>query len=244
MQWFKTVGAASALLMSSFVFAQASSPVGEWEMEAHDEDKDIKVYTRSVGDSPLKEFKGVTHINAPVEAFVALLRDPDVATSWMHDVVEFKVMESPSETENLVYTINKTPWPVTDRDAYILSEMSADEHGVVTTTLTAQPSYQAENEDYIRMPALSGHWKFTPQENGVVEVEYQVHANPGGSLPNWLVNAIVVDTPLNTLSNLRDIIQDEKYQNQSFAFIEAAKTPVQAETIEQVATDAVTEVAQ
>jgi hypothetical protein len=56
----------------------------------------------------------------------------------------------------------------------------------------------------------------------MVEVVYQVHANPGGSLPNWMVNAIVVETPLETLLNLRDVVTNEKYQNRSFAFIEKA----------------------
>ena len=141
----------------------------------------------------------------------------------MHNVIQFDVMESPSDTKNVVYTVNKTPWPVTNRDAYIQSEMSADASGVVTSRIIAVPTYKENNEDYIRMPELKGAWVFTPQEEGVVEVVYQVHANPGGSLPNWLVNSIVVETPMNTLTNLHKVIKDEKYQGQSFAFIEQAK---------------------
>ena len=224
MQWFKKMGLLGAMVFASHTMAE----VTPWELEAHDEDKDIKVFTRSVGDSPLKEFKGVTHIKADVSDFVALLKDPDVATSWMHNVIQFDVMESPSDTVNVVYTVNKTPWPVTDRDAYIRSVMTADENGAVTSALTAVPAYKEANEDFIRMPELKGAWVFTPKEEGMVEVVYQVHANPGGSLPTWLVNAIVVETPMETLTNLHDIIQDEKYKGQTFAFIEAAK-PVVAE---------------
>ena len=224
MQWFKKMGLLGAMVFASHTMAE----VTPWELEAHDEDKDIKVFTRSVGDSPLKEFKGVTHIKADVSDFVALLKDPDVATSWMHNVIQFDVMESPSDTVNVVYTVNKTPWPVTDRDAYIRSVMTADENGAVTSSLTAVPAYKEANEDFIRMPELKGAWVFTPKEEGMVEVVYQVHANPGGSLPTWLVNAIVVETPMETLTNLHDIIQDEKYKGQTFAFIEAAK-PVVAE---------------
>jgi hypothetical protein len=196
--------------------------VGPWELEAHDEDKDIKVFTRTVGDSPLREFKGVTNIKSDVSSFVALLRDDEVATKWMHNVVEFNVIDSPSDVENLVYTVNHTPWPVTNRDAYVRSIMTADANGAVVSSITAEPDFAEMNEDYIRMPELLGAWSFTPKEEGMVEVVYQVHANPGGSLPDWLVNAIVVETPLETLTNLQDIITDEKYQNQSFAFIKDA----------------------
>ena len=83
MQWFKKMGLLGAMVFASHTMAD----VTPWELEAHDEDKDIKVFTRSVGDSPLKEFKGVTHIKADVSDFVALLKDPDVATSWMHIVI-------------------------------------------------------------------------------------------------------------------------------------------------------------
>ncbi len=219
MQWFKSVSTASALLLASISWAQ----VGPWELSAQNDDKDIKVFTRAVGESPLKEFKGITHIKADTSAFVALLSDSQASTSWMHNVVEFEVVESPSATENVVYTVNKTPWPVTNRDAYIRSSMTADANGVVTSALSAEPAFKAASDDYIRMPELLGSWTFTPQEEGMVEVVYQVHANPGGSLPDWLVNAIVVETPLNTLENLHDIIHDEKYQGQTFAFIEQAK---------------------
>jgi hypothetical protein len=218
MKWFKVFTATAAVCVSLTSMAE----VGPWELEAHDEDKDIKVFTRAVGDSPLREFKGVTNIKSDVNAFVALLKDDTAATNWMHDVVEFKLVDSPSDVESLVYTVNHTPWPVTNRDAYVRSIMTADTNGGVVSTITAEPDFAEMNEDYIRMPEIVGLWSFTPKAEGVVEVVYQVHANPGGSLPDWLVNAIVVETPMETLSNLQDIITEEKYQNQSFAFIESA----------------------
>jgi hypothetical protein len=43
-------------------------------------------------------------------------------------------------------------------------------------------------------------------------VTWQHHTEPGGSIPNWLVNKLIVDTPFNTLRNLRSIVQEEKYE--------------------------------
>lgn len=153
-------------------------------------------------------------------------------------MVEFKVEDSPSQTENIVYTVNKTPWPVTNRDAFIRSELSADANGVVTSTLTGVPDFKAGNDDYIRMPELKGAWTFAPMEAGMVEVTYQVHANPGGSLPNWLVNAIVIETPMNTLQNLHDVIHNEKYQGKTYAFIDQAKAAAEM-AVETVVSEAV-----
>jgi hypothetical protein len=220
MNWFKTitVGALVCLAIPSL------AEVGPWQLEAQDEDKDIQVFTRTVGDSPLKEFKGVTHIKSDVSAFVALLQDQESATTWLHNVIEYTIIDAPSSTESLIYTVNKTPWPVTDRDAYIRSVFSADKMGAVTSTITGESDFAEDSEDFVRMPELLGAWKFTPMQDGMVEVIYQVHANPGGSLPDWLVNSIVVETPMETLANLHEVITDEKYQKQTFAFIQDAMT--------------------
>ena len=32
---------------------------------------------------------------------------------------------------------------------------------------------------------------------------YEVHTEPGGSVPSWLANSFVVDAPLQTLQGLR-----------------------------------------
>jgi hypothetical protein len=218
MKWLNTITATALLCISLPTLAE----IGPWALEVHDEDNDVQVFTRTVENSPLKEFKGVTNIKGNVSSLVALLQDTEASTSWMHNVIKFEVMDSPSDTESVIYTVNKTPWPVTDRDVYIRSVMSANKVGVVTSSLVAVSDYAEKNDDYIRMPELTGTWVFTPMAEGMVEVVYQVHANPGGSLPNWMVNAIVVETPLETLLNLRDVVTNEKYQNRSFAFIEKA----------------------
>ena len=42
MNWFKSITAVAAVSLSMASMAD----VGPWELEAHDEDKDIKVFTR------------------------------------------------------------------------------------------------------------------------------------------------------------------------------------------------------
>lgn len=191
-----------------------------WQLEAENEDKNIQVFTRKLEGSTLKEFKGVTKLKTDVNALVALLQDTQSATKWMHNIIEFEEKEKISEVESIVYSISETPWPVTDRDSYVRSILTVSESGVVKSTLTALPDYAPKDEDYVRMPSIKGGWVFTPLADGIVEVVYQIHADPGGSLPDWIVNSIVVETPLETLSNLHEQIQLKKYQQQTFSFIE------------------------
>ena len=64
-----------------------------------------------------------------------------------------------------------------------------------------------KNDDLIRITKADGYWSFVPKDQGVV-VTYQMHADPGGSIPKWLVNRAVVDTPYDTLNQLRDYLKN------------------------------------
>lgn len=216
------------LLTLAFIFTSSFSlfsnaEVADWQLEAEDEDLNIKVYTRVVPGSSLKEFKGVTTVQADINTLVAVLKDSDAAMDWMHNIVQFDVKEESSEVESVVYTVSATPWPVTNRDSYVRSVLSAEPNGVVTSKITAVPEFGPKDDDYVRMPSLEGGWVFTPKDGGSVEVVYQVHADPGGSLPDWLVNAIVVETPLETLKNLHIMVHKPEYQNKTFGFISTTK---------------------
>jgi len=53
----------------------------------------------------------------------------------------------------------------------------------------------------------------------MVEVLYQVHSEPGGNLPSWLVNSIVVSQPFYTLVKMKKMITRPKYRNAEYEFI-------------------------
>jgi len=212
------IGVAVVGILMSWVSLSAFA--GEWDLEKHDEALDIKVFTREIEGSELREFKGVTHIKAPLNAFVALIKDEQAATQWFHEMANYKIVKATSEQEAISYSVNKTPWPVTDRDSYILSTISQDKStGVVTVKLEGKPNFKPRNEGYVRMEGLTGHWNFIPQKEGRVEVVYQVHADPGGSLPDWLVNSIVIDSPYNTLKNMHQMLGQGKYLSATHDFI-------------------------
>jgi len=219
MKWLSALLAGVGICIANI----ASAEVAPWALAFHDTDQDIKIFTRVVAGSPVKEFKGITHVKTTASAFVALQRDVDVATQWLNDLRRLEVVDSPADNENVIYTIHDAPWPVSDRDSYVRSVMSADSAGVVTLTMTAEPDFAKKNKGYVRISSLQGSWVISPQPDGMIEVVYQVHSNPGGSLPTWATNSIVVDTPLKTLRNFRKIVLKEKYQGKTFKFIDAAK---------------------
>lgn len=213
----KKIGVVSAVLMmlSQVVVADA-----EWRLDKEDEKRGIKVFTRSVEGTSLREFKGTMSIKSSLTAFIALMADGKRATQWMHNCESFEFLKHVVPGVSYSYVVTGAPWPVKDRDAYVLSQVSQQDDMTINVKLEAMPEYGEETKKFVRIPYMAGSWKFAPAEDGLVDVTYQVHADPGGSLPNWLSNMVVLDTPYNTLKNMQKLVSEPQYQNATLDYVQ------------------------
>ncbi|MGX1125999.1 hypothetical protein CYD26_22865 [Pseudomonas sp. FFUP_PS_473] len=176
--------------------AQAES----WQV-AKDE-QGIKVSLSEVAGSKYKAYRGVTLIKANVAKLRALHEDVVGACAWIHECKVQKLLKREGN-QTWTYTQFNTPWPVTPRDSIlkVTTEDAAD--GSVVRKLEGLPSYLPEEKGFVRVAQVEGFWKFEPKGDST-EVTYQVHTEPGGSVPSWLANSFVVEAPFNTLKALKE----------------------------------------
>ncbi len=195
-----------ATLLLAICFCQVSRADEAWTL-AKDADG-IRVYTRSVANSHLREFKAEVEIPTNLERVMQVLKDANSFRRWMPDVVRSDLLFS-SDKEQYHYVENAAPWPVSNRDGvyhYTFPRAEDADPAVTIVRVEAAPDYSPRRDGRVRISKCDGYWRIAPKGN-VVEVTYQIHADPGGSIPSWLANATVVDTPFNTLKNLRGYIQ-------------------------------------
>ena len=205
----------SIIYSTVFVFPKT---VSAWELAKSGDG--ITVYTRGVEGSGFKEYKALARIKASLSSLVAIVEDIEVYPSWIHTCKEGKLLKKINEKETYNYTVNEAPWPVRDRDAVVHNKISQNpENRVVTIEIKGIPDYIPEKTGVQRVRKIDGFWRFTPLENGSVEVVYQVHSEPGGNLPSWLVNSIVVSQPYYTLVNMQKVVTQTKYRNAEYSFI-------------------------
>lgn len=208
------------LLLSSLFSFSATAGTSAWELEEEEKDINLKIFTREVEGSNLREFKGEMLINTQMSTIAALLLDSKSAPKWMHQCVKFEVIDQVDPLTAIVYFINGAPWPVSDRDAVVKSVMSQDpESLILKVEISVVDGLVPEDDDYVRIPNMNGFWLFEPKEAGQILVTYQVHANPGGSLPDWLANSVVVETPYNTMSNMAEMLKLDKYMQAELPMI-------------------------
>ncbi len=207
------------VLSAGFLFADAAT---EFTLE---KDKNgVKVFTRKIEGSALKEFKGVTSIKTSLMSLVALMDDTDAYTRWLHNVTAAKLVQKMNLKERVTHTVINAPWPVSDRDTVTYSKIVQDKKSkIVTIYLKGVPSQYPAQAGKVRVPALKGFWQFIPNKNGYVTVIYQVHSEPGGSIPDAIANATTTDIPYNTLLKMHQIVKQEKYQNGKIPEVEELK---------------------
>ncbi|ALI09075.1 MULTISPECIES: START domain-containing protein [Pseudomonas] len=183
------------------LLATATAQAEDWQVAK--EKEGIKVSLSEVAGSKYKAYRGVTVMKTTMAKLRALQEDVPGACAWIHECKSQKLLKHEGD-KSWTYTQFNTPWPVTPRDSVleVTTEEGAD--GSLTRKLKGVPTYQPEEQGFVRVAQVDGFWKFTPKGADQIEVVYQVHTEPGGDVPSWLANKFVVDAPFNTLKALKE----------------------------------------
>lgn len=188
-----------ALIMGLSVALLPLAHAEDWK-QAKNEDG-IKVDLTEVAGSDYKAYRGVTLIKAPLAKVRALQEDVVGACAWIHECKSQKLLKSEGN-QSWTYTQFNTPWPVTPRDSILHVTTTEEADGSLTRKLEGVPKYLPEEKGFVRVAKVQGFWKLQPKDGGT-EVTYQVHTEPGGSVPSMVANKFVVDAPFNTLKALK-----------------------------------------
>jgi hypothetical protein len=171
----------------------------------------ITVYTRKVEGSPILAFKADMIVDASLDKVVRFFEDEEKIPQWFHQCTRAELLESNGPDQKVLYFVVHLPWPVTERDSVFRRDRSVDRStGVVTYIATALPERLPVAKGKIRVQALNSTWKFTPLEGNRTEVYFDQHSDPGGFIPPFIVNKLVVDMPVNSFRNMRKMILGTK----------------------------------
>lgn len=184
-------------------FAFAKGQFSEWELEK--EGDGIEVYTRAVEGSDIREFKAITYISKPMSFLEALIENADKYKSWQENVNTSQLLEQVNPTDMYIYYTTELPWPISDRDVALFSRKTISDNGTVTYSMVCTPEYLKESEEFLRIKIARGVWKFTPVKNDQIQILFQFYGDPGGMLPDWIINLFLVSGPYGTLQNMKNL---------------------------------------
>ncbi|TFH38918.1 MAG: hypothetical protein E4G96_09770 [Chrysiogenales bacterium] len=183
----------------------------DWKLEKSEEG--IQAYLRNAEGTSFKEFRGVMQVRGVrLSSMIATFDDTASYTKWMHNCTESRLLKYINLRERITYTVTHAPWPASDRDTVVHSIITQDPDNMsVTITITAMPDFIPRVRGRVRTPFMKATWTFTPYKSGVVMIVYQTVTDPGGPLPQFLLNLSVLDLPFYTMSKFKKVIREERY---------------------------------
>lgn len=183
--------------------AQSAEAAGTWEKIRHEDG--IAVYRKDVPNSSVVAFRGVGVVDAPILRVASVLADGARQPEWMDSVAEVRELERSGPAEGVVYTLVKTPFPLTNRDFVTRIKASIDKPQkkyVLRMQATTHP--KAPETSAVRGQILNSSFELVSIEGGQkTKIVAEIHADPRGAVPKWVVNMFQKDWPHNTISGLR-----------------------------------------
>jgi hypothetical protein len=201
------------------VFLAVASPAGAdpgWQQDASEQG--VVVTTKTESGRSLPIFRGVGVIDAGAYDVLAVLNDIGKFPEWSADCAEARVVKQISEFERIEYNRTHAPWPVADRDAAYRSwvEGSASKGDIWARFQSIDTPAAGPVAGVVRMPRLVGFYHLEAIDAGHTRVTYQVDADPGGLLPDWLVKLTTRKLPIETLVGLRRQVAKMQGKYESF----------------------------
>jgi len=176
---------------------------GGWERAKHDDG--VTVYLKNEAGRALPVFKGIGTVDGSLFELLAVLDDATRHTEWMANCVKSKILKPINEFDRIMYNRTEAPWPVSDRDVVIEATCSANMERKEFLSQFRNVSYgpMPKQDGAVRMPRLRGFWRFEALDEKRTKATYQIDADPGGMLPDWVVERASVNLPIQSIVGLR-----------------------------------------
>lgn len=182
---------------------QAVEADGHWHQELTEDG--IAVSMMNEEGRGLPAFRGVATVDWNLFEVLGMLDDAKRATEWMANCIDNRVVKQVNEFDRIIYNRTDAPWPVSDRDVVLAVTVTSDieKREVAITFKSITWPGLGPVDGVVRMPKLKGHYKLQAIDLSHTRVTYQIDADPGGMLPDWLVTRASRRLPIETIAGMR-----------------------------------------
>ncbi len=192
--------------MTLFILWLATAPIhaaeAAWET-LYTEDG-VTVSKREIADSPLVAFKGEAVMDAPLTNVLNVLMDHGRRVEWVDRLYISTVLEETSQHEYVLYQAYELPVIFSNRD-YVYRGLAVQDasSGVVSLDLHSVEHADAPPTIGVRAHLVDSRYVLTPISDEQCRIAVEIHTDPKGWMPAWLVNMIQESWPLKTLNGVR-----------------------------------------
>ena len=189
--------------------------------------KGVRIETRKVKGSPMKEFKSQCIVDAPIEVVYEITSDASTYVNWFADCVEKRVVQKIDDHNYIGYQVVNLPFPFHDRDTVATVQFITDwdaGRAVIKMNAIKPPDDSRYGMDKVtkenkrvRMPKMDGIIILIRMAPDKTKMIYQAHVNPGARLPSWVINLFSNAHPYKSLLGMKKEVKKEIYYKRAEA---------------------------
>ena len=171
----------------------------------HKQEQGVSVYTKPILHSSLDTFKAQVTLDAKLEDIRNTILNYSEYPTWYENYSYGEIIARVSASEFSVRFVIDVPFPFQDRESVnrVVVKESNDRLVII---LTSEPDILGSKNDYVRMRVSAGQWVLRQAPNNQIHVELTYHADPELPVPGWLANRFLIDGPIQSLINLRNLV--------------------------------------
>lgn len=166
------------------------------------EDDDIKGYTRHVDHSKYLEYRLEMIVEGTVQEVLDLITDINNYKTLYPYLGKYELLSGHSPTEFDVLIVINTPFPARKRIGVYSNKISHTSPDEAHITITQKNELIPESK-YVKIEECYGSWEIKALNQHTVKIVHQFFADPGGSIPAWIINAFALKQPKNTFKTLK-----------------------------------------
>jgi len=195
---------AAVLLLSGIL----SNGFGQYNWKLNKDKDGIKVYTSESPNTKFESIKVECTLEGTYDKLMAVLNNVDHHKDWVYNNKTAYIVKRISPYEFYYYTETSIPWPMSNRDGIIHLKMVKDSlQRFLKVTAVGVPNYIPEKNGKVRIHSTSINWYVTRPSLKTISIVYIFEADPGGSLPAWLVNMFADKGPYESFKKLGEILR-------------------------------------
>lgn len=195
------------VLLSGFSFL--SIPVfGQYNWKLTRSSDGISVYQSPAGNSEYKSVKVECTLDGNYDKLVSVITNVGHYRDWVYNNKTSELLKTTSPSDFYYYSETSLPWPMSNRDAVMHTTITRDSHDVfLKINSVTNAGLVSEKSGKVRVPRSNINWYVTAPKPGTIHIVYTFEADPGGSIPAWLVNNFADKGPLESFRKLGQLLK-------------------------------------
>lgn len=164
----------------------------------------ITIYEKREERFNFSQFKGETSLPYSVQQISKVIMRPLSYPEWLADCIHAKRLFTATLK---VHLITQPPWPLKPRQVNVIIKKKKRGESTVITFNSLHQQTCIKNYNAIWFNFLHAEFTLLPQGKNRTLIRLELAADPGGYIPNFLVDATGWMIPYQSLRDLRNYLQ-------------------------------------